>query len=198
MPGENKILIPEPEAGRSLHVTMRADQVYLLGFSPETSTFEHIGQDVRVEFENGADITLHAFFSVAEQKDFILELRDGTQISGRDMAEALAFSLKDFHTDGAPLAMSGGCPFTTGIAAQDPVFQAEAGKREGRTLRLEDVLDAGPPALFAEAPPACRPGEMFSASSAAPSEADAASSPGQGAPGEDVDSTLLALLRIDM
>jgi len=128
----HKILIPEPEAGDALQFTIQPAQVYVLGFAPETSTIEQDGQNVRVLCENGGRIVLYGFFSAISQADITLELKDGTLISGQDLADVLAMSLKDFRTNGQP-----------DLAVADAA---------GAYLRLEDVLDTSSPSLFIDAP----------------------------------------------
>jgi len=131
----HKILIPEPKAGSALHFTIQPAQVYVLGFAPETSTIEQDGQDVRVLCENGGSIVLYGFFSAISQADITLELKDGTLISGQDLADVLAMSLMDFKTDGQ-LDLNVAVVDAAGVAC----------------LRLEDVLDTSPPSLFEDAP----------------------------------------------
>ena len=159
MPEESahKILIPEPETGRVLHLTMQSARLYLLDFTLETSTIEQEGRDVRVLCENGGSIVLHDFFSAIAQEDITLELRDGTLISGQDLAEVLAVCLKDFHTKGH-------LPLTA--MAVDAADLAGEGKNASASLSLTDVLDASPPSLFALLPSeTARGGQDFAAGS---------------------------------
>lgn len=166
MPGEdaNKVVIPEPEAGKTLYFTMQPDQTYLLGFAPETSTIERNGQDVQVLFDNDSRIILHDFFFAATRHTITLELRDGTLISGRDLAEALAMSLTDFRTDGLPggdvTDMACSAAGATGPEAVFPLPAADAVSDGGRMIRPEDVLDTAPQSLFdtAQTPAGENPG----------------------------------------
>ena len=134
----HKILIPEPEAGSYLHLTILPDQVYLLGFAPETATIVQDGRDVRVLCENGGRIVLQDFFPAVAQGDITLELQDGTLISGQALAEVLAMSLRDFRTDGQPDL----------VASAVDMAGASAQSGPAGTLCLGDVLDVSPPVLF--------------------------------------------------
>jgi len=134
----HKILIPEPDAGGALQFTIQPAQVYVLGFAPETSTIEQDGQDVRVLCENGGRIVLYGFFSAISQADITLELKDGTLISGQDLAEVLAMSLKDFKTQGQPDQPDLNVANAAGAATQE----------QAPLLRLEDVLETPSPAFF--------------------------------------------------
>ena len=137
----HKVLIPEPEAGGALQLTIQPAQVYVLGFAPETSTIEQDGQDVRVLCENGGRIVLYGFFPAISQADITLELKDGTLISGQDLADVLAMSLMDFRTNGQP-DLNVAVTDAAGLAAQE----------QDSCLRLEDVLDTSSPSLFEDAP----------------------------------------------
>jgi hypothetical protein len=186
--GAHKILIPEPEAGSALYFTIQPAQVYLLGFAPERSTIEQDGQDVRVLCENGGRIVLHDFFSAISQEDITLELRDGTLISGKDLAEVLAMSLKDFQTQGDS-------DFTAAVVDAAGLVVEEKGVST-RCLRLEDVLDTSPPSLFATLPVEIVRGEHNSGAVIA---IKFVAPPGESiTPDEASASLLLSLQRMDM
>jgi hypothetical protein len=142
MPEESahRIMIPEPEAGHVLHFTMQPAGVYVLGFAPETSTIEQDGQDVQVLCENGGRIVLYGFFSAISQADITLELQDGTLISGQDLADVLAMSLKDFKTQGQQ-------DLNVAVVDAAGLVAEENGPSTGH-LRMEDVLDTSPPVSF--------------------------------------------------
>ena len=191
MPDKHVIMIAEPEAGQSLHVSMQPEGLYQLAFAIESSTLEQCGQDVRVQFESGAQIMLHGFFSAAEERDFTLELQDGVRLSGRDMVEVLALSLKDFRTDGA-----------AACAAPAAFAPGDGGEK---SLALEDLLEAPQAPLFAEPPENERaeggtaPPSLASALADATYSAQSAAFPaGQKGPGESADERMLALLRMDL
>ena len=167
----HKILIPEPEAGRSLQFTILPAQVYVLGFAPETSTIEKDGLDVQVLCENGGRVVLFGFFSAIAQADITLELKDGTLLSGQDLADVLAMSLKDFRTNG-----------------QQDLDVADAA---GTCLRLEDVLGTSPLALFEGAPTEV----VVATNSASPVASPQA---GPISPTDDPAAMLLFLQRVDM
>jgi|GEM_PF-4313168 len=194
MPEENthRIMIPEPEAGHVLHFTVQPAGVYLLGFALETSTVEKDGPDVRVLCENGGRIFLHGFSPAVSQEDITLELRDGTLISGRDLAEVLAMSPRDFRTDGQS--------DLTAVAVDAAGLAAEEHAPSAGHLRMEDVLDTAPPLPFADLPleavhsghdSALGSGAVFATSSVTPPA-------GPVTPDEPFESVLLALQRMDI
>jgi hypothetical protein len=194
MPEENahRVMIPEPEAGRILHFTMQPAGVYLLGFAPEKSTIEQDGQDVRVLCENGGRIFLHGFFPAVSQEDITLELGDGTLISGRDLAEVLAMSPKDFRTDSQS--------DLTVASVDAAALVVEKNPPPAGHLRMEDVLDTSPPVPFGDLPLKAAPGGHDSAAdSGAVFAINSVSSPaGPITPDEPFESVLLALQRMDM
>lgn len=93
-----KIMVAQPEAGEIRQVAVRPGMTYQLGFYPDSADFALQDADVRVSFEDGAILALTGFFSISG--DFLLELPDGTTLSGKDVADALSMDLKDFHTNG--------------------------------------------------------------------------------------------------
>ena len=202
----SKVIIPVPDAGRSLLFVVQADTVYLLGFSPDAATFDQVGGDVKIVFDNGGEIVLQDFFPVAEAREFTLELQDGTLISGRELASVLAMSLKDFHTDGADAYAQE----TSG--ALFPPGGAKTACPPGAALRTEDLLDGPEQELFALLPGAgTASGTEASGGVAGPARADAScraadadggrsSLPGcfEADPDSPADPALLALLRMDL
>jgi len=182
----HKILIPEPEAGGALQFTIQPAQVYVLGFAPETSTIEKDGQDVRVLCENGGGIVLFGFFSAISQADITLELKDGTLLSGQDLADVLVMSLKDFRTNGQQSPDVADVADTSGLVAQE--------QGSSVCLRLEDVLDTSPSALFEDAPTKIVVATNFV------SPASPVPSPQAGAISPDDDHTAMQLFlqRMDM
>ena len=201
----SKVIIPVPDAGSSLLFAMQADTVYLLGFSTETATFDQVGADVKVVFDNGGEIILQNFFPVVETRDFTLELQDGTLISGRDMASVLAMSLKDFHTDGAD-------SYAQGTSDAFPSGDTETACPPGVALRTEDLLEGPEQELFALLPEdGTGPGTGAAGRTACPDQTSAsgrAADAGGGRsalpghfetdPDDPVDPALLALLRMDL
>lgn len=123
MPDESsvsRILVHRPEAGQSVDIQVKPGCVYVLEFNQMEATFVVQHHDMQMGFDDGALVTLHGFCSASQERDTVLELHDGTQISGQDLAAALAMTLQDFHTDGAspplgletdPEADAGGHPF---------------------------------------------------------------------------------------
>ena len=92
-------MLHKPDAGQSLQVSVHPGQTYVCDFFTDTVTFDQDNADVQLLFEDGAQIFLRDFLRVAKQEDFVIELPDGAQLSGRDVADAMNMVLQDFHTD---------------------------------------------------------------------------------------------------
>ncbi|MDR0339166.1 MAG: hypothetical protein LBH65_02690, partial [Desulfovibrio sp.] len=107
------ISVLKPDAGESSEIRMQTHRVYSLAFYPDSVSFEQQGDDMGILFDDAARIVLHDFFVVARNGDFTLELPDGVQLQGKDVAEAMMMSLQDFHTDSPALA---GAPADDGRA----------------------------------------------------------------------------------
>lgn len=101
---EHIIQLSRPHSGNALREGMEPGLCHRLDFFPEEATFESDGPDLRLNFDDGATLTLTGFFSILEQGDFTLELPDGTLLSGKDVVESLTLVLEDFHTDAADAA----------------------------------------------------------------------------------------------
>lgn len=93
--------IQKPAAGQTQEVNVLPGGNYVLGFSLDAATFDSHDGDVRVDFDDGAVISLHDFMRASEKEDFTLELPDGTRLSGKDVAEMFSLVLQDIQTDAA-------------------------------------------------------------------------------------------------
>lgn len=96
---EHIIELSRPVSGSAFREDMEPGCRHMLDFYPEDATFEADGPDLRLTFDDGAVLTLAGFFPALDREDFILELPDGTLLSGRDVRESLTLALEDFHTD---------------------------------------------------------------------------------------------------
>lgn len=124
-------MLHKPEAGRTLQVSVHPDRTYLLDFFTDTVTFDQKNADVCLFFEDGARILLHDFLRVTAHDDFTLELPDGTELSGRDVADAMNMALQDFHTDSLT---------AEGADGQDGGILLAAAVSPGRAAPPEDDL----------------------------------------------------------
>ena len=185
----SKFTVQKPAAGLSVHVSTRPGNIYRLDFDHAEATFEQSGPNMLLTFPDGAILTLQGFCLATASKDITLELADGTQVSGAEVAEALSMSLQDFHTNAQ-------CATGVGEAA---AFA------KGELPRLEDLLDCsgaqGQQTVF---PPSLDSLSLFAGEPAAPFSGEANPPPDTTAPSSasccsdtadgNLDS-LLALLR---
>ncbi|MDL2266526.1 hypothetical protein LJC46_00875 [Desulfovibrio sp. OttesenSCG-928-G15] len=111
--------IQKPAAGTSVKVDVHPGGVYVFGFSLDSATFDQQGEDVQVDFDDGAILSLHGFVPASVKEDFTVELEDGTQLSGRDMAEMFSFVLQDFHTDASAVGVEGMDPMPSSDGKED-------------------------------------------------------------------------------
>ena len=132
------IMLARPAEGETARVTIRADRVYRLEFDPGDSTWSNNGKDVLVHFDNGANLVLQGFLPAAEDGSLYLEMPDGAVVLGKDLVDALARSLEDFHPSGGWAFLDEG--------------HDEAGLFFAAAPSLENGPEAGPPEPAGHAP----------------------------------------------
>jgi hypothetical protein len=193
MPGDgsaSKFIVHRPAAGLSVSVETRPGSVYHLDFDHgEADSYGKDGPNLELFFPDGGVLTLQGFCLATANADIILELVDGTQLSGAEVVEVLSMSLQDFHTNALLTPAAGEAAMSAG----------------GELPRLEELLDcSGAQEQQAAVPPAPDSLALFAGEPAAPCSGGANPSPDMAAPSsascrsdtadESLDS-LLALLR---
>jgi VCBS repeat-containing protein len=89
VPG-NVVVLTTPDAGQTQSVTLSANDVIRMDFDINNQTVELNGDNLRIEFENGAVIVLEDFAALAEQGSApLLSMEDGSMIPGDILLTAL-------------------------------------------------------------------------------------------------------------
>lgn len=144
-------MLHKPAAGQAAQVTVRPDGLYRCDFYTHDVSFDRSGEELQFHFSDGALLSLQDFFTVARQHDFTIELPDGTQLAGQEMASVLTMTLEDFHTDG-PLAAADSADGADAPTLLLPTGEALFANRELAALLEPDEDGLAPYAASLPAP----------------------------------------------
>ena len=116
-----KVTLAKPTPGETVRIPMQTGHVYILDFYLDITTFSDDGRDIRIQFDDGSDMLLQDFFTVAKTGDFYLELPDGVMLLGKDIADAMSYKLEDFHpSNGHFYSDDAHCvPWPSGLRTED-------------------------------------------------------------------------------